>query len=176
MLVLDFNASLMLRNKFDAAVGQFADSVVGHLKKETNLAMKGARASAPALMSASSDGKAAERCSDEQPAIKPEDAVAATLASRPLQHYPDIEALTEIDLCGNQVRKWMARTIPTPFINNSTQPYFAPALALTEGSLAPGAKGFAFTSSLTYTTGLLLGDTRPRSNPSNQAVRRAGAR
>src|SRR6185436_15689175 len=136
---------------------RFTDSVVGHLRAETTSAMEELRASTPALLTQLRAGEDPRHCTDKDPATPPPPAEAAVLTRRELKSYPDIEAFSELDLCGNQIRKWMSRTIATPHINNTKQPYFATALALTEQSQAREADGFTFVATHTTTTGLLLG-------------------
>jgi hypothetical protein len=70
--------------------------------------------------------------------------------------YPDFEAIFLTDLCGNQTKKWMVRTDPTPLIDVGPQSYFSAALTATSDSLPPRQR-FKFATSVAPTTGLSVG-------------------
>jgi hypothetical protein len=158
LLMLDVHATSMLRTSFDKGLKQFTRSIVGNLESETAKALGELHSSAPELLAdpslkitPKSDGI---RCNDKNPAVTPAPPIGAILTQRDFHSYPNFEAIVETDLCGNQIRKWMSRTIPTPYINNSTQPYFSPAL--TRHPQVP-ADDFVFRATVASTTGLLLG-------------------
>ena len=162
LVILEVHDVEKLQNRFDTGLRSFALELKRRLEEESAGVTQQLRSSARALL---------ESAPLTEPIAVPPDSTApqlpfctrasepagAILATRSFQSYLDFEALIETDLCGNQIRKWMPRTLPTPNINIADQPYFAQALALTPQSLAPGAGDYTFGVTLAPTTGLLLG-------------------
>lgn len=157
LVTLDVHARSKLSDRFDDGLQRFTDEMLRHLNLETTAALAELRASAPLLLGDVEPLSDLIPCDAKNTSTAATSPVGSSLSQRDFASYPDHEALSLLDVCGNQIRKWMPRTIATPNINNGQQPYFAPALTLTHASQSYEADGFAFGVTLAPTTGLLLG-------------------
>lgn len=167
LVLQDLRAMAELRRRFDAGALRFAQSVAEHLRSESAAAADQLYAVGPALTGGPLlDGEIPQATATpcyarpEGPAGSADRALSplgAILTRQQLPVYPDIEAVLITDLCGNQIRKWMARTVPTPSINIAKESYFRPALALSHDPTVRDSRQFAFGSTLAPTSGLLLG-------------------
>jgi hypothetical protein len=161
LVMLDAHAMLTLRHRFDDGLQKFSASVVAHLHAETAAATEELSVSAPLLVAETSripaptDERGETKCGDNVTATANVGSVLARGAPA-FASYPDFEAIFLTDLCGNQTKKWMVRTDPTPLINIEPQAYFSAALTATSDSLPPG-QPFKFATSVTPTTGLSVG-------------------
>lgn len=164
LVILDAHSMVKLRDRFDGALQQLGDAIVDHLASETDAAVVQLRASAPDVLAESVRTKVRENsgagappaamCNDKR--VEPV-VVGSALASSRVFTYPEFEAIFIADLCGNQTKKWMVRTDPTPSISVLEQPYFSPSLTVTADSVVPRNQDFKFQTSITSTTGLLIG-------------------
>lgn len=139
LVILDGHTLVNLRERFDAGLFKFSQSVRANLDWESKEAVSQLRASARELLEAEPVGMAQ----------------GAVLASARNFDYPDFEAAFITDLKGFQAHKWMPRTIPTPSIGIQHESYFPETLALTQG--APGRTQYMYSSIIAPTSGLPLG-------------------
>lgn len=159
LVIQDVHAIIKLHRRFDSGLMQFTVAVAAHLKDEGDAILAEVKTSVPALLVDQEVTETAYpstlKC-NLPTSIPQAPPIGSILARRDLRSYPDIEALIVTDLCGYQMRKWMARTLPTPNISVADESYFATALALPT-SLSESHTDFAFGATLAPTSGLLLG-------------------
>src|SRR5262249_11990034 len=137
----------------DAGLQVFTESVRGKLQSETQNALAELQRSTPRMLAERADTREdrsdAGSCSVPHSSAKPRGALLST--DRSLDRYPGMEALIETDRAGCQIRKWMPRTLVTPYIDIPSEAYFTAALTQ---SAAPA---FTFGATVAPTSGLLLG-------------------
>jgi hypothetical protein len=153
LVVLDLHAGHKLRSRFDSGLQRLTASIALHLNNESNRAVEELRRSAPKLLP---DIEVKDQCDPRKVEQDPAPA-GAILAKERFTAYPDMEAVLVSDVCGNQLRKWMPRTIPTTKINHQSESFFAPGLALAYDPTPAGANTFAFGATIAPTSGLRLG-------------------
>ena len=163
LIVMDARAYDKLLDRFDAALQGFSTTVRTHIETEASQAIAQLTASAHLLLNTTipPDGNPAESNCEYRLAtgtsanspLPPGAPVGSILSIGERFAYPDFEALVATDLCGNQIRKIMPRTIATPYINVLFEPYFYPAVTLTARA---GAAPFSYAAIVAPTSGLQL--------------------